>query len=106
MDQQNIKAGELNEIQKKLMADLNLSNLPEEKQIELINKMTEAVLGRILVETLDKLNDQDKEKYQGMIDNESSPEEMEEFLKGRIPGYEEMVKKIIANFVEEMKKEI
>jgi hypothetical protein len=106
MNQQNINPEGLNEIQKKLMEDLNLHNLPEEKQIELINKMTEAVLGRILVETLDKLNEEDKDKYQGMIDNESSPEEMDNFLNSRIPGYGEMVKKIIANFVKEMKKEI
>lgn len=106
MNKKNIKLEDLNEIQKKLMDDLNLSNLPEEKQIELINKMTEALLGRIFVETLDALADPDKEKYQNMIDNESGPEEVDKFLKSRISEYEDMVKKIIANFLAEMKKEI
>ena len=97
MDQQK-------QIQEDIIHELGLENLPEDKQKELIEKMTETLFSRIYTETLEKLNDTDKEIYFGMIDQKSSPEKFDTFLMEKIPDYEQMVQKTIANFKEEMKK--
>jgi len=97
MDQQK-------KIQEDIVRELGLENLPEDKQKELIEKMTETLFSRIYAETLERLSDADKEIYFGMIDQKSSPEEFDKFLMEKIPDYEQMVQKTIANFKEEMKK--
>ncbi len=95
-----------NQVRQSIMDDLGLSDLPQEKQEELLIKMTEVILKRMFVETMDKLNASDQDKYAQMIDNQATPEEVENFLKGKISNYDEMLQKIVADFKEEMKKEI
>lgn len=92
------------EIQKTLIDELGLSDLPADKKDQLMMKMTEAVLKRIFLETMEKLNDKDQEEYAKMIEEEVDPEKLDEFLQGKISGYEEIVKHIVADFVAEMKK--
>lgn len=91
-------------IQQDLIKELGLENLSRDKQEELIIKMTETVLKRIFLETVSKLNEKDQETYAQMIEQQSSPEEMEKFLQEKIAGYDEMVKKVVDDFKEEMKK--
>ncbi len=86
------------------MEELGLTGLPQEKQEELMVKMTEVVLKRIFVETMEKLSDADRDAYEKMENAE--PEEISKFLKEKIANYDEMVQKIIADFKEDMKKEI
>jgi len=94
-----------NPVPQSIIDELGLNDLPQEKQEQLLIKMTEVVLQRIFVETMDKLAPADQEEYEKMIDREATPEEMEAFLREKIAGYEEMVKKIVDDFKEEMKKE-
>jgi hypothetical protein len=49
------------QIQKALIDELGLSELPQDKQEELLIKMTEVLLKRIFVETMEKLSDEDRE---------------------------------------------
>jgi len=97
MDQQK-------QIQEDIIRELGLENLTEDKQKELIEKMTETLFSRIYTETLERLNDTDKEIYFEMIDKKASPEEFDKFLLEKIPDYEQMVQKTIDSFKEEMKK--
>jgi hypothetical protein len=87
-----------------LLNDLGLGNLSEDKREELIAKMTEVVLKRIFIETVEKLNEKDQEEYAKMIENKVTPEEMEKFLLEKIPDYDAMVKKIVDDFKEEVRK--
>lgn len=97
MDQQK-------QIQEDIIHELGLENLPKDKQQELIGKMTETLFARIYTETLEKLSDADKEVYGKMIGEKASPEEFDKFLTEKIPDYEQMIQKTIADFKEEMKK--
>lgn len=94
------------EVKKALLEEMGIANLPENQQNELLSKMTEAVLKRILLEVLDKLNESDRVSYEKMIENEASPEEMDKFLQEKVPEYEKLVGKVVSEFKEEMKKEI
>lgn len=91
-------------MQKSLIEEMGLGDLPEEKQQALTEKMFEVLLKNIFVEAGEKLSEEDKNIFGEMISKEASPEEIEKFLKEKIPDYEEMVKNIILNFREEMLK--
>ena len=92
------------QLQKELVEELGLANLPLDKQEELLIKMTEVLLKRIFVETMEKLSEADRETYEKMIDEKSEPEKIGEFLKEKVVNYDQMVEKIIVDFKEEMKK--
>lgn len=92
------------QIQKALIEELGLSDLPSDKQEELLIKMTEVLLKRIFVETMEKLSDMDREAYEKMVDMGAEAEALGAFLKEKVYSYDEMVEKIITDFKEEMKK--
>ena len=86
-----------------LVKDLGIDALSQDKQNELIIKMTEVLLKRIFLETMEKLGDDGREEYEKIAENkEVTPEQMEEFLKSRIAGYDQMIQKIIEDFKKEM----
>jgi len=93
-----------NQILKGIIEELGLENLPEEKQKELILKITETLFTRIYTETLERLSDADKESYGKMVEEKANPEEIEKFLMEKIPGYDQMIEKIITDFKDELKK--
>ncbi|MFA5777816.1 MAG: DUF5663 domain-containing protein [Parcubacteria group bacterium] len=95
------------QIKKTLMEELGLSDLPQDKQEELVIKMTEVLLKRIFLETMEKLDDSGKGEYQKLVESgEATPEQMEEFLKSKIANYDELVQKVVDEFKEEMKSGI
>src|SRR4030042_3768248 len=87
-----------------LLDELGLSDLPQDKKEQLVIKMTEAILKRIFLETMDKLDEQGKEEYEKMVANGASPRQMEEFLDSKIRNYGALVEKTVEDFKEEMKK--
>ena len=91
-------------IQKTILDELGLSDLPEDKKDQLLIKMTEVVLKRIFLETMEKLSEKDQAAYEKLIDESASPEQLEKFLKEKISDYEGTVVRTIAQFKEEMKK--
>lgn len=92
-----------NQMQQTIIDELGLAELPQEKQGQLLVKMTEVVLKRIFLETMEKLTEAQQAEYEKMIDENVPPEKLENFLQEKIANYEEMVKKIIFDFKEEMK---
>ncbi|MDP1884638.1 MAG: hypothetical protein Q8L10_04705 [Candidatus Moranbacteria bacterium] len=91
------------QIQSDLIKELGLENLPSDKQEELIIKMTEVVLKRMFIETMDRLSPIDQELFGGMLENQAGPDEIENFLKENIHNYEELLQKIISELKAEMK---
>jgi hypothetical protein len=91
-------------VQQTIIDELGLSELPQEKQEQLLIKMTEVVLNRIFNETMERLTDQDQAAYEQMLDKNATAEEMEAFLREKITDYDQMVIKIIDDFKGEMKR--
>jgi hypothetical protein len=92
------------QMQKKLVDDLGIGNLSEEQQNEIIIKVTEVLLKRIFLETMEKLDGEAMNEYDKMVENGASAEQIDDFFKSKISNYEEMVQKVIDNFKEEMKQ--
>lgn len=89
-------------VRAQLIYDLGLSDIPVEKQEELLVKMMEVVLKRIFVETMARLNDADKEMYMSMIEKNMTPEEVEAYVQDKIPRYNELVAEITRQLRDEM----
>ena len=104
MTDQNQSPAEKTDLQKSLVDELGLASLLQDKQEELLVKMTEVVLKRIFVETMEKLPETDQETYAKMIDENATPEDLEKFLLEKIPNYDALVKKAVDGFREEMLK--
>lgn len=101
---QNNKDDKIEEMQKKIVEELGISDLSKDQQQELIVKMTEVILKRIFLSTMEKLGANDQEKYQGMIENNADSKEIDEFLKEKIENYDKMTEEIIQNFKMELKE--
>ncbi len=99
MENQNVS-----KIRETIMKELGLEKLPQEKQEELLAKMGEVVLKKMFLETVDKLDEDGRKHFEKMLENKSTPEEIEEFLKVKIPDYEKMVEKIVTDLKEELKE--
>jgi hypothetical protein len=92
--------------QKTLMEELGLADLPQEKQEQLAIKMTEVILKRIFMETMERLKEAEQEEFEKMINAKTGPEEVEKFLREKIGDYDQMVEKVTVDFKEEMKKNL
>jgi len=106
MTEQNQEVEQLDSAQTKalsqLVKDLGIDNLPQDKQQELIIKMTEVLLKRIFLETMEKLGEQGRQEYEKMSEGEIEPEQVAEFFKEKIRNYDEMVENIVTEFRAEM----
>lgn len=96
------KMDQTNQIQKTIMDELGLNDLPEDKKQELMIKMTEVILKRMFLETMEKLKEEDREKYGQMIESQANPEDVEAFLREKIEGYDSLLEKVISDFKNEM----
>lgn len=85
-----------------LVKDLGIDTLSQDKQNELIIKMTEVLLKRIFLETMEKLGEGGREEYEKMSEGEVEPQQIEAFFKEKIHNYDEMVQQIIEEFRSEM----
>lgn len=94
----NFQAGALQQ----LVKDLGIDSLAKEKQNELVIKMTEVLLKRIFMETMEKLGEQGREEYGKLTEGEVEPEQVEAFFKEKIGNYDEMIKKVVEEFKTEM----
>lgn len=89
-------------LQNSIVEELGLQNLPEDKKEEVFAKMGDVLFKRILLETLEILNEEDQKNFGEMIDTKKSAEEVEEFLKSKIENYEEFIKKVTDDFKKEL----
>ena len=91
------------QLKQQFIDEFGLGVLAPEKQDEIIASMTEAVMKRIFVETMEKLGEAGMDEYEKLIEQGPEQSQIEEFLKGKIPEYDSMVKQIVADFKTEMK---
>lgn len=94
-----------NELHEEFIKEFHLENVPKEKQEELLEKMGEALLKRIFLETMEKIGEQGVTEYEALLDAEAKQEDIDAFFESKIPGYNSFVSDIVKEFKEEMKKE-
>ena len=89
-------------MQADLIEALGISDLPREERDNLLAKAIEVLLKRIFVETISRLDEESRKKYMDMVEKNLTPEEVEAFVKEKIPKYDELVMEIARQFRDEM----
>jgi len=89
-------------LKQELIEALHLGDLPLDKQETLLEKIGEALVKRIFLETMEKLGDANVQEYEALLEKETSQEELEAFFENRIPGYNIFVRGIVEKFKEEL----
>jgi hypothetical protein len=85
-----------------LLEALELQDLPTDQQEQLATKMSQVAEQRLLVQVYSRLNDDQAERLDKMIDNDSSNGEIYLFLKKQLPEIETMAANILANLKKQL----
>ena len=90
-------------LEEELIQELALSGLPKLKQEELLGRMLEALLKRIFMGTMERLDEKGMQEYEALIESEPAEETVGKFLEERIPKYTEFVEGIVDQFKKDIK---
>lgn len=93
-------------LQQTIVDELGLSDLPEERKAKILVDLLELVLKRLYMETMDKLTQEDQRELMKMLEEKAEPDKVEAFLREKISGYEEFVKKVVSDLKDELKEDI
>lgn len=91
------------QLRSELIKEFGLEVLTAEKQEEMLSKMMEALMKKIFVDTMERLGETGMDEYETFLAKEPDESEIEVFLNAKIPEYDVMVGKIVADFKKEMK---
>jgi len=81
-----------NQINKNIVLTLGINTLPVEKQKEAMERLGAIVYQEVMLRALDILTEEDKDEFEKLIEKDPNPEIMFDFLLGKIPNFEEIVK--------------
>lgn len=93
----NIK--ETQSIQDTIVQEFGFENLGDEKQQALIDRMTESVIKRVLVDAYAKLSETDRNKFEEMMEDIENvdPQSIDEFLRASLMDYDGIVTEAVAD---------
>jgi predicted sugar kinase len=87
-------------LQKNLITELGLEDLPDDKKEELILKIGGLIQQNVLLRILSELGEKDKDEFDKVL-AEGNDEKTLAFLQSKISNFDELVKEEVAKFKEE-----
>jgi len=96
----------MDENAKKIIDEFGINQVSGGEDEKMRMEMIEAILKRVFLETMKKLDDSGRMEYEKMVGEKSNPDQLEEFLKSKIKNYDEMVQRVVEEFKNEMKQDI
>lgn len=94
---------DVNALREDLAKGLGIEMLPIPEQERLIDMAIETLIKEIYIQTIEKLGEAGGKEYEALADREGSEAEMADFLRARIPDYDNFVAKIVLDFKRDMK---
>ncbi len=95
----------MNTTQKEVREDIitlfNIKDLEEEKQEETINRIGNIIFQNVLMRVLPILSEEDLDKYEKLLEENTSPENLMDFLGERVPTFLEIIKEESISFREQ-----
>ena len=89
-------------LQNDIVSALGLNDLPKETRDELIAKIVEVVIKRLLLNIFDRLSEDSAEEF-GKLQTSGDADAMEVFLKEKIEDYDNLVQTTVSDFIAEVK---
>lgn len=95
----------MNTTQKEVREDIitlfKIKDLPEDKQEETINRIGNIIFQNVLMRVLPILSEEDLDKYEKLLEENTSPENLMDFFGERVPTFLEIIKEESINFREQ-----
>ncbi|MFP4022255.1 MAG: DUF5663 domain-containing protein [Candidatus Paceibacterota bacterium] len=88
-----------------LLEEFDLKNLPEEAQSRILQAMTETLLKKITLRVLEELSEEERDEFEKVREQEDA-EKTENFLREKLPNYDEILEEVVSDFKKEMKENI
>jgi len=86
-----------NILSKDMVVEWGLSNLPEIKQVEMVDRIGRLLYQAILVRSLDILSEKEQTEFDLLLDeNTTTPQDVLKFLADKIPTFETMRQEEVA----------
>lgn len=92
-------------LKENIIKELAIDQLPPEKQQAVLASMTEAVLKRIIIKVLETLPADAKKEFEKVCASKDA-DQVTQFLKEKVPNYEQIALEEIANFKKEMRETV
>jgi len=92
-----------NNLPSTFLDELGLGDLPDERKAQLIVQMTQTLLKKITVEVLSKLSKEELDEFE-KVKKSNDVEQVNQFLRGKIENYDQLLLDIIAEFKNDLKE--
>jgi len=91
-------------IQETIVKEFGFEDLGDENQQKLIERMTESIIKRVLVDAYAKLSESDRETFEEMMENIENvdPNSVDEFLREKLTDYDA----IVSEAIEDLKRHL
>lgn len=92
-----------NILSKDMVAEWGLQNLPEIKQVEMVDRIGRLLYQAILVRSLDILSEKEQTEFDLLLDEDTTtPQDVLKFLATKIPTFEQMRQEEVAKLKEDL----
>ena len=95
-----------NYLTKNVLAELGLENLEPAQMERLLDAMGSIIQGRIQLRIVDELSSDDKESFFKLLDEKKNDEEIDNFLKQKIPNLEDLLAVVVSECKEEIVEKV
>ncbi|TSC70287.1 MAG: Uncharacterized protein CEO12_491 [Parcubacteria group bacterium Gr01-1014_46] len=86
-----------------IIVEWGLQSLPQEKQIEMVERIGKIIYQAILVRSLDILSEKEQTEFDLLLDEDTTtPDDVLAFLQKKIPSFEKMVLEERKNLKEDL----
>lgn len=92
------------EINLKIMSALRLTDIDYREHKDSIDKATDVLLKKIFIVLDEQLGEEDWKRYDQLIETNAKPKVISNFLDEKIPDRNKITKKVIEDFLSELKK--
>lgn len=86
-------------LQEIIAKEFGFDDLSDESQKALIERMTESVIKRVIVDAYAKLSESDRKTFEDMMDDIDNvePDSIDEFLREKLTDYDNVVKEAVSD---------
>lgn len=88
---------------KKILKELNIENLPNEKQVEIIDRLENIIMTKVLSRIIKSLSDESRKEYMSLLKEEEF-QKTKSFLKKENVNFDEVIKQTAKEVIEEFKR--
>ena len=88
---------------KKILKELNIENLPNKKQVEIIDRLENIIMTKVLSRIIKSLSDESRKEYMSLLKEEEF-QKTKSFLKKENVNFDEVIKQTAKEVIEEFKR--